>query len=118
MSWLAFALGCASWFGLEVIDELPADFPLEPSGEIGHITRTRAGHVAVDEVFEDAEAARAAWETQIARATSRGFTETSRERRDKRDVAVLEGARGRLELQCCPRRADRKALVLVSWFPK
>lgn len=107
---------CASWFGLEVIEEVPPNFPITLRGEPGQVTRTEGGHVAVDEVHESEEAARTSWAALRAESIARGFQVTNSERRGKREVMVLEGPAGKLELQCCAQRADRKWLVLVSWF--
>ncbi len=109
-------LSCASLFGLEVLDDVPDDFPVALRGEVGRVTRTEGGHVAVDEVHESEMEARTAWAALRAEALARGFAQLGTERRKKREVVVLEGDPGRLELQCCARRADGRWLVLVSWF--
>lgn len=111
------ALACTSWFGLEVLDEVPTDFPVTLRGEAGQVTRTEGGHVAVDEVHTSEQEARTAWAALRAEAKARGYTNERTDRRKKREVLVLEGPEGRVELQCCAQRADRKWLVLVSWFP-
>lgn len=117
MSLLWTLVGCASWFGLVELQELPEGFPLELTAPTGKITRTEdQRHVAVDQVFESEAEARAAFEALQKQAAAQGYAGGALERRDKRDVADLAGPSGRLVMQCCPRRADRQFLVLVSWF--
>ncbi len=106
---------CTSWVGLEEISELPSTFPLEVRGEIGHITTNAAGVVAVDLAHPDDATAREAWNAMIVEAEGRGFTLVERGRTRKWERVTLEGPAGRLELGCCPRRADRQHLVLLSW---
>ncbi|MEM6930118.1 MAG: hypothetical protein AAF602_24475 [Myxococcota bacterium] len=117
MSLVVALSACASWFGLEVLDELPEAFPLTLRGPMGQVTQTEGGHVAVDEVHDTEPEARTAWNALRAEATARGFAVTDAERRKKLEVTVLEGDNGKIELQCCARRADGQWLVLMSWFP-
>lgn len=113
---LLFALSCASLFGLEELDELPGDFPLDLPGDRGNVTQSPGGHVAVDAGFETEAEARAAWDALTGQGVGAGFVQGDTERRGKHEVRVLEGPGGKLELHCCPQRADRSWLVLVSWF--
>lgn len=115
--WAGLLLACASLVGIEELDELPARFPLEIAAPTGHVTRAPSGQVAVDAVYEDAAAARAGWARLVEAAEGDGFSRVEEGRVDKRDRVVLEGPRGRLQLDCCPQRADRRHLVLVSWWP-
>lgn len=115
--WTTLWIGCASFFGLRVLDELPEEFPIAIDAELGHVTTpTEGGQVSVDVVYDDAEAARAGWAELRARAEAQGFVVTEEGRVDKRDRVLLEGPEGRLELGCCPARADRRPLVLVTWW--
>jgi hypothetical protein len=109
--------GCASWYGLRELDAVPADFPLTLGGEVGQVTvPEHGGQIAVDLAFDTAPEARAAWEALRAQAHDRGFAEVSTGTVGRRERAVLEGPEGRLELGCCPQRADRAYLVFVSWW--
>jgi hypothetical protein len=114
--WLLLA-GCAQLGGLQELDALPADFPLPILVEVGVMTRAPGGQVAVDVVFDTEDEARVGWQHLRDEATARGFTELEAGRVGKRDRVVLTGPGGRLELGCCPARADRQLLVLVSWWP-
>lgn len=112
--WLA---ACAALVGIDELEGVPAGFPVELEGQdLGHVTRSPTGQVAVDVAFFDVERARAGWKTLIAEAESKGFAVTDRGHVDKRDRVVLEGPQGKLELSCCAGRADRRQLVLVSWW--
>lgn len=112
--WLA---ACASLVGIEELAALPKGFPVGLSGqELGHVTRSPTGQVAVDVAFMDVDGARAGWNAFIADAEAKGFVVTDRGHVDKRDRVVLEGADGKLELACCAGRADRRQLVFVSWW--
>ncbi len=113
--WLGL-LGCPSWYGLERLDALPPDFPLLLEAELGEITTSAGGQVAVDLVFETEAEAREAWTRLAAQAEAKGFARAEEGRVGKRDRVVLSGPGGRVELGCCPTRADRAALVFVSWW--
>jgi hypothetical protein len=113
---LLWMLGCASLVGIEELPALPTDFPLTLEGEIGHVTRSPVGQLAVDVAFSDEERARTAWNKLVTQAEARGFTVTHRGHLDKRDRVVLEGPDGKLEVACCRQRADRRQLVFVSWW--
>lgn len=120
-----FGAGCAQSAGLEELTAVPADFPIVLTGETGKITRSEgAGQVAVDLVFETKPAAEAAWAALKAQVDAKHW----------KTQAPLKGPAGgkkakweveaymlpdtsRLELSCCPARADRRSLVLVSWWP-
>lgn len=113
---LAWWMSCAWLVGLEELEALPPGFPLDVAAETGKITAPpEGGQVAVDAVFETADAARAGFQTLITQATERGFAERDRAVVDKRDQVVLEGPSGRVTLGCCPVRADRRHLVFVTW---
>lgn len=113
--WILLA-GCASLVGIEELPGIPEAFPIELEGEPGHVTKSAIGQVAVDMAHPDEETARQAWEAMISQAEDRGYVVADRGVRDKRDHVVLEGPKGKLELACCARRADRQRLVLVSWW--
>lgn len=114
-SWLA---ACASMGGLVELDRLPADFPLAlDAAEVGQITTPRTGgQVAVDLVFETEEEARAGWDALRDQALAAGFVAEGEGKVGKRDRRVFAGPAGRLELSCCPKRADTAVLVFVSWW--
>ncbi len=116
---LALGLGgCTSWMGLEELETLPPDFPLALDAETGRIARhTEGGQISVDLVFEDEAAAQSHLSALLAQSRVKGFTESDRGERKKWDYVELKGDKGRVELGCCPARADRKRLVLVSWWP-
>lgn len=119
------AAGCARSAGLEELDAVPADFPIELTGQTGKITRSDgAGQVAVDLVFESKPEAEAAWTALKARADAHHWKSQpplpgpKGGKKEKWSVeAYLLPDTGRLELSCCPARADRRSLVLVSWWP-
>jgi hypothetical protein len=112
-----WVVGCASWMGLEELEALPPDFPIEVVGEPGNITTLKeSGQVSVDLAFEDEAKARAGWSRLRERAEAVGFAVTDEGHADKRDHVVLEGPGGKLKLSCCPRRADRQRLVLLTWW--
>lgn len=117
--WLLVLLaGCASLAGLKELDALPADFPLAIAGELGQITVPEHGtQVSVDVVFEEEPAARTAFAALRAQAEERGFAVASQDVVKKRDRVVLQGPKGKLELQCCAARADTRQLILISWWP-
>ena len=103
--------------GLEELESIPAEFPLAIRGEVGKITQLRdGGQVSFDLVFEGEEAAREEWRALQGKASSAGFKVTDTTPLKKRERVVLEGEAGRLELGCCPQRADRKTLVFVTWW--
>lgn len=108
--------GCASLVGVDELSELPADFPLTLEGEIGHITKSPSGKLAVDVAFRKPEAAREAWKAMQAAAEADGFETVHKGHKDKRDRVILEGPKGKLELGCCRQRADRHHLAFVSWW--
>lgn len=115
--WLLFTLACAALVGLDELEELPDDFPLTLQGEAGRITAPKGGEqVSVDVAFADEALARDGWSALRQQALSRGFTMVEQGPVDKRERVVLEGPRGKLTLDCCPRRVDRQRLVLVSWW--
>jgi len=117
--WLSlWLLGCASMLGLEVLDEVPADFPLPIEAETGNITRASHGQVSVDLAFEKKEQARSHWEHLRTTAEAKGWSVTKEGKEGKLDQVTLEGPEGRLSLGCCRPRADRQQLVFVSWWPK
>ncbi|MCA9493167.1 MAG: hypothetical protein KC621_24720 [Myxococcales bacterium] len=115
---LVLLVGCASLGGLRELDTLPADFPLTIEGETGQITVPVGGtQVAVDVVFDEEAEARTTFEALQAQAAQQGFTVVEEGKQKKRDRVVLTGPKGKLDLQCCAARADRRQLVLVSWWP-
>lgn len=116
MTWLALVLACAQLGGLQELDALPADFPLALSAPLGQITTSGGGQVAVDLVFETEEEARAGWEGLREQALAAGFAQVDAGKVGKRDRVVFTGPRGRLEVSCCPKRADTAVLVFVSWW--
>lgn len=110
--------GCASLAGLQELEALPSTFPLSIEAPLGRITSPRGGtQISVDLVHPDEQAARSDWRALIEQATHRGLAVVEEGRVDKRDRVVLEGASGRLQLECCPQRADRQRLILISWWP-
>lgn len=117
MGWLWVWLACASWVGLEELDGPPADFPLTLTGEPGHFTRAASGAVSVDLAFDDEALARAAADRLRAEAEGRGFRPVAETVEKKRTTTRLDGAPGRIDVGCCPQRADRRWLVLLSWWP-
>ncbi len=117
MGWFLALIGCASWYGLRELDALPSDYPLALPGAVGQITEpATGGQIAVDLVFETEDEARAAWEALQAQVVERGFAKVDEGRVNKRDRVAFEGPRGRVEVSCCPKRADRAVLVFVSWW--
>lgn len=115
---LMLLVGCASLGGLRELETLPPDFPLTIEGETGQITVPVGGtQVAVDVVFDEEESARAAFEALRVQAAQAGFAVIEEGKQKKRDRVVLSGPKGKLDLQCCAARADRRQLVLVSWWP-
>lgn len=113
---LACWFSCASLVGLQELDRLPSAFPLTLPSEPGIITAPPAGgQVAVDVVFPTAEAARSGFAALAEQARAKGFRQTSRHV-DKREEVVLTGDQGQITLGCCPRRADRRHLVFVTWL--
>lgn len=116
MLWLVIT-GCASWLGLQELEQLPAGFPLAIDGPTGKITRADSGQVAVDLPFAEELDARARWQALREQAVASGFRVTLEGHRDKMDRITLDGTGGRLELACCRQRADRQHLVFVSWWP-
>ena len=113
----AILLGCPSIFGLEELDTLPPDFPLALDGDLGNITRSSGGEkVSVDIAFDTEEQAREAWESLQAQAKGRGFEPGAVVQEKNRSTQTMDSTRGRLELGCCPRRADRRYLVFVGWM--
>jgi len=112
--------GCAQSAGLVELEAVPADFPLVLEGETGKITRSEgAGQVSVDLVFENKTDATKTWEALKAQAGSKHWkTQEPIDTRRKWDVeAYMLPDTSRLELGCCPARADRRNIVLVSWWP-
>lgn len=115
--WLSVLVACASWYGLRELDALPPDYPLTLDGDLGQITvPADGGQVAVDLVFETEDEARAAWTALQDQVVARGFAKVDEGRVKKRDRIVYEGPQGRIELACCPTRADTAVLVFVSWW--
>ena len=116
--WLfLFATGCASLMGLDELETLPADFPIAIEGEVGHITAMKDGRqIAVDAVFPSEEKAREGWQALEAAAKANGFEKKERSTRDKKERVLLQGPKGKIELACCPQRADRQWLVYVTWW--
>ncbi len=108
--WTWLLVSCASWFGLSELDALPTDFPLDVDVETGHITSPV--------VHDDAEVARATGIALRAQAEARGFVVAEERREKKRERVVMTGPDGRIELGCCPQRADRRHLVLITWWPQ
>lgn len=117
MVWSLLLLGCVSWLGLEELDAMPSEFPLEVAAPTGKITRATNGQVAVDLPFAAEEDARTHWKKLRRDAEAAGWRVTLEGYRDKKDRVLLEGTDGRLELACCRQRADRQTLVFVSWWP-
>ncbi len=112
--------GCASCMSLDELDTLPDGFPLDVAaiGEVGHITSAQtSSQVSVDVVFENKADAQAGWAALQDQAVAKGFEQTDTGARKKWDFVEMAGAPGKLELGCCPDRADRRTLVLVSWWP-
>ena len=74
--------------------------------------------VSVDIVFEQAEPAVAAHTALEARIVEEGWQPgTARIQSKKWTVDAYDSPKGHLELGCCPARADRRHLILVSWWP-
>ncbi len=119
VSMLMSLTACAQSAGLEELSALPADFPVELNGEIGHITRSpRAGQVSADIVFEEGNAARASYSELEARVAAQGWLPgEARIESKKWEVAAFDSQKGHVELGCCPARADRRHLILVTWWP-
>lgn len=115
-----FTLGCASSAGLEELSAIPADFPLELTGETGKITRSEnAGQVSVDLVFETKSEAEKMWATLKDQAGAKHWkTQEPLPGRRKWEVVAYElPDTSRVEVGCCPARADRRHIALVSWWP-
>jgi hypothetical protein len=113
--------GCARSAGLEELDALPEGFPLKLEGEIGNITRSKtAGQVSADLVFELEPAAREGYAGLLAQVHAKHWkTATPSPGKRKWEVEAFDlPDQSRLELGCCPARADRRHVVLVSWWPK
>lgn len=117
---LLLAAGCAESAGLEELASVPADFPLALEGETGKITRSAgAGQVSVDLIFETGEEAAQMMASLKAQALGKPWTAQEPlpgKRRWEVDAYQLPDS-GRVELGCCPTRADRRHLVLVTWWP-
>lgn len=110
--------GCAWMAGLEELDAVPEGFPVEIAENTGRITVSEAsGAVAVDLLFEEEDGARTRWTALRAELLAQGYTEAGEREEKKWTVASFAGPKGKVELGCCPARADRQHLVLVSWWP-
>ncbi len=111
--------GCKALTGLEELETIPADVPIEVDADrVGIITRSSHGQVSFDLAHAKPEMAEAAFEALEKQAVEKGFERRKKLMLKKREVHVMHGPGGRLELSCCPQRADRQQLVLVSWFPE
>lgn len=119
MAWTLWALAaCAALTGLEQLEAVPEAFPLAIDGETGVITSPRdSDQIAFDLVFDEADAARAAWAGLRTQAESKDFVVVEEGKHGKRDTVVLEGPQGKLELGCCLQRADKRQLAFVTWWP-
>ena len=111
--------GCQWLTGLEELDTVPSDVPITvDASRVGVVTRSATGQVSFDLAHAKPEMAEAAFEALEKQAVEKGFERTKKLTLKKREVHVMEGPGGRLELSCCPQRADRQQLVFVAWFPE
>jgi hypothetical protein len=111
--------GCQWLTGLEELDTVPPDVPIAvDASRVGIVTRSATGQVSFDLAHAKPEMAEAAFEELEQQAVAKGFERKKKLKMKKREVHVMEGPGGRLELSCCPQRADRQQLVLVAWFPE